>query len=286
MRTVNRSLLPLAVAGALALSLAACGDDSPAAPADTLPAPGTTAPGSAFEHPTGADDVVLRIASVGGFVPVETAFQNLPTVLVAGDGRLIVTGPVIEIFPGPLLPNLQVRTITEAGIQELLGLAAEHGLFTQREYDGPTNVMDAPVTVVEIAAGGSVYDHRAYALGIEGGEPTDDEARRALAEFVAAATGDFLVDNPELGPEQPYTSDTFLVQPTVVNDLSGYEIEPTVTDWPAELEPLVGGACTEVPASVVGEMFAAANQLTLFTSGDQQFSLAVKPLLPDDRCEP
>ena len=145
------------LAGSLVLTLAACGDDGQDAgsldsvPAPTTPTtvPGTTAPGaSPIEHPVGADDVVLRIGYEGGFVPVEVMFQNLPTLLVTGDGRLIVVGPVPEIYPGPLLPNLQVRTISEAGVQQLLAMAADHGLLTQREYDNPTNIADAPDTVV------------------------------------------------------------------------------------------------------------------------------------------
>lgn len=288
-------ILSLAVAGSMTLALAACGDDSQTSSGDTVPAPstpattatstvpGTSAPATgAIEHPVGADDVVLRIGYEGGFVPVEVAFQNLPTLLVTGDGRLIVQGPAIEIYPGPLLPNMQVRTISEAGIQQLLALAADHGLLTERTYENPTNIADAPDTVVTIAANDDTYEHRAYALGIDGEE--GDELRQALADFVAAATGEFVVDNPELGPEQPYTSDTFLVRPALVTDLTGYEIEPTVTDWPADLPPLVDGECTEVPASAVGDLFAAATQLTFFTSADRQFSLAVKPQLPGDTC--
>ena len=70
--------------GVAALLLVACGDDSSngSAPTDSLPvdtvapidttappatAPPTTAP-SGFEHPTGADDVVVRIAYEGGFI--------------------------------------------------------------------------------------------------------------------------------------------------------------------------------------------------------------------------
>ena len=283
--------LSLAVAGSMALALAACGDDSQTASGDTVPAPttpattapGTTAPGAAgIDHPVGADDVVLRIGYEGGFVPVEVAFQNLPTLLVTGDGRLIVQGPLIEIYPGPLLPNLQVRSISEDGIQQLLALAADHGLLTQREYENPTNIADAPDTVVTIAANGEVYEHRAYALGLEGSEP--DELRQALADFVAAATGEFVLDNPELGPEQPYTSDTFLVRPAVVTDLTGFEVEPTLVEWPAGAPALVEGECIEVPAADVADVFADATQLTFFTSGEQTFSLGVKPRLPGDSC--
>ncbi len=296
-RTVRRSIAPL-LAGSLAFTLAACGDDSTDDGAlDTVPAPsGTTNPPtttppstsspeapSGIEHPVGADEVVLEISYEGGFVPVEVAFQNLPTVLVTGDGRLIVQGPQIAIYPGPLLPNMQVRTITDEGIQQLLGLAADHGLLTQREYDNPTNIADAPDTVVTIAANGETYEHRAYALSLE---QEDDELRRMLADFVDEVTGDWMLsDNPELGPEQPLEADSYLVRSIPVDDLSGYEIEPTVLDWPSDLPVLADATeCLAIPAVEVGDLFADANQLTFFTSDDVTYQLAVKPQLPGDAC--
>lgn len=277
---------------ALVLALAACGDDSTGAPASlppvtstpaaptTQPTP-TTAPG--FEHPVGADEVVLRIGYEGGFVPVEYAFLNLPTLLVTGDGRLIVQGAVPAIYPGPLLPNLQVRTISEAGVQQLLERAAEHGLLTPREYTNPTNIADAPDTVVTLQVNGETIEHRAYALGLS---DESDELRAELAAFVAEATGEWLYgDNPELGPEMPYVSDTYLIRATPVNDLTGYEIEPTVTDWPADLAPLAdAGECATYPADSLRAMFEQANQLTFFTDDDVQYQLTVKPLLPGDGC--
>lgn len=300
-RTLRRSIVPL-LAGSLAVTLAACGDDTidgtgDDGPLDSVPAPSgttnppatsppsTSAPGTAsgIDHPVGADDIVLEISYEGGYVPVEVAFQNLPTLLVTGDGRLIVQGPQIAIYPGPLLPNMQVRTITEDGIQQLLELAAEHGLLTEREYDNPTNIADAPDTVVTIAANGETYEHRAYALGLE---QESDELRRMLADFVDQVTGEWMLpDNPELGPEQPFEAQTYLVRSIPVDDLSVYEIEPTVLDWPAELPPLTEATeCLAIPAAEVGDLFAGANQLTFFTSGDVTYQLAVKPQLPGDSC--
>jgi hypothetical protein len=296
-RTVRRSIAPF-LAGSLALTLAACGDDSsddgaldsvPAPPGTTNP-PATTPPStsspaapSGIEHPVGADDVVLEISYEGGFVPVEVAFQNLPMVLVTGDGRLIVQGPQIAIYPGPLLPNMQVRTITEAGIQQLLGLAAEHGLLTQREYDNPTNIADAPDTVVTIAANGETYEHRAYALGLD---EESDEMRQMLADFVDQIMGQWMMpDNPELGPEQPFEAEAYLVRALAIDDLSGYEIEPTVLDWPAGLPPLADATeCLALSAGEVGDLFTEANQLTFFTSDEVTYQLAVKPRLPGDAC--
>jgi hypothetical protein len=299
-RVIGSALL----AGSLVVGLGACGDDTEdATPLDTVPppsdtaptttppttgAPADTAPSNGIEHPVGADEVVLRIAYEGGFVPVDVAFQNLPAVLVTGDGRLITQGPQIAIYPGPLLPNMQVRTISDAGIQELLQLAAEHGLLTEREYENPTNIADAPDTVVTIAANGEVYEHRAYALGLGGGPDGGEtsEPREALASFVEEVTGTWMFEeNPELGAEQPYPTDTYLVRAIAVDDLSGFEIEPTVVDWPAELPPLAEATeCLAIPAAEVGDLFAEADQLTFFTSVDVTYQLAVKPELPGTGC--
>ena len=284
----------LAYAAIAAVVLAACGDDSPSgdAPSDSSPidtvapvdttAPPTTVP-SGIDHPTGADDVVVRIAYEGGFVPVEVAFLDLPTLLVTGDGQAIVQGPIAEIYPGPLLPNMQARPVTEAGIQDLLALAADHGLLADVEYTNPTNIADAPDTVVEIAANGETYVHRAYALGIA---DETDPARATLADFVAQATGDWLYgDNPELGPEAPYVTDTFLIRASEVGDYTG-DIEPTVVDWPAETSVRLADAseCAAVPAAEVGDLFADATQLTFFAEDGITYQLTVKPLLPGDGC--
>ena len=293
----------LAFAALLTLGLAACGDDSSGdqppgtPPVVTVPsvdstappttvaptvAPPTTVP-SGFEHPTGADDVVVRIAYEGGFVPVDMMFLNLPTLLVSGDGHVFVQGPVPEIYPGPLLPNIQVSPVTEAGVQDLLSLADEHGLLADVTYSDPTNIADAPNTVVEIAANGQTFRHSAYALGIN--EETDP-ARKALADFVAAATGDWLYGpNPELGAQEPYQPATYLIRASEVGDYTG-DIEPTVVDWPADASVRLVDAseCAAIPAAEVGDLFASANQLTYFAEAGITYQVTVKPQLPGDAC--
>jgi hypothetical protein len=280
------------------LLLAACGDDSTSgSPASTsggttLPPAGTgsttpgTVPAGAIEHAIGADDAVLRIGYEGGFVPVEIAFQHLPTLLVTGDGRAVQQGPQIEIHPGPLLPNVQQRTITETGVQELLSLAEEHGLFEQRSYEGPENIADAPFTVVRINADGTTFEHRAYALGLDpSADETGDRAR--LADFVTAATDlRSAVGDGELGPEQPYQADTYRIRATVVDDTSGYEVEPTIVDWPADASVRLAAAleCAHVPVEELHDLFTGATQLTFFRDADVTYQVAVVPSLPGDAC--
>jgi hypothetical protein len=293
MRRSNNSLLRLAATTAtVAAVIAACGDDAtvPAAqPGDSIPAPTTTAPppttteapDDAIEHPTGADEVVVEIAVEGGFMPVEAVFTQLPVLLVTGDGSQYVQGPQIEIYPGPLLPNVQVSDIGEHGIQSLLELAAEHGLFTEREYEAPEFVADAPDTVVTVRANGETYVHRAYALGIgglDGSEETGDRAE--LLAFVEAATAGLIEG------ERAFEPDTYLVRATPVDDLSVYEVEPTVTEWPADVSVALADAdrCAPVPAGEVGSLFADANQLTFFVDGDVTYQVSVKPQLPGGGC--
>lgn len=291
----RKNVMYLALAALSALGVAACGDDSsgddpPAtppvetvAPVDTT-APPATVP-SGIEHPIVADDVVVRIGYEGGFAPVEMMFLNLPTLLVSGDGHAYVQGPVPEIYPGPLLPNVQVSSVTEAGIQDLLQLADEHGLLAPVTYpSSPSEVADASDTVVEISANASHYEHRAYALGIV---DETDPARQALADFVAAAADDWLYGpNPEIGPQEPYASDTFLIRAIALTDIST-DIPPTFVDWPVDSSIRLAEAsdCAEMPASEVGDLFASANQLTYFTENGVTYSLLVKPQLPGDTCE-
>lgn len=288
-RVVPRQILPAFAAGALVFALAGCGDDSstadqPDGSTETIAPPATAAPTTAaptptpgFEHPTGADEVVVEIAYEGGFVPVDAAFGQLPLLLVSGDARQFVLGPQIEIYPQPLLPNVLVSEIGETGIQELLDLAAEHGLLTARAYERNDQIADAPDTVVRISANGETYEHRAYALGLDTTETGD---RAELQAFIEAATADLAMDAAEFEPEN------YLIRATPIDDTSGYETEPTLVDWPVESSFLLAGAsdCAEVPAGSVHDLFADANQLTFFVQNDVTYQVTVKPQLPGDAC--
>lgn len=278
----------ISVSALVALALTACGDDTvdPVAEPPATTAPSTVPPepaGDGYEHPDGADDVVVSIEQEGGFAPVEMIFSRVPSLLVSGDGRQFTPGPQIAIYPGPLLPNIQVADIGEEGIQDLLALADEHGLLEQREYKAPANIADATDTVVTIRVDGETYVHRAYALGLEGGldetgAEIDDEARRQLTDFVAEATA---VDEPTEG----FEPEAYLVRATPIDDLGGFDVEPTVLPWPTDVDvDLSTAECAEIPAADVGATFAEANQLTFFEQDGTTYQLAVKPVLPGSSC--
>lgn len=82
----KRLLLPFCATLLLVASaLSACGSDT-------------------IEHATGASDLVLRIETGGGFVPVEVNLTQLPDVSIYGDGTVIVTGPMIKSIRNPHCP--------------------------------------------------------------------------------------------------------------------------------------------------------------------------------------
>src|SRR5207244_9333185 len=101
-----RRLAPFSVAALFVTTLAGC-------------AGGGSSPSGAIAHPAG-DALILRIATEGGFLPPGATFSQVPGLSVYGDGRIIEPGAVAAVFPGPVLPPLLVRRLSEAGIQAIL----------------------------------------------------------------------------------------------------------------------------------------------------------------------
>jgi hypothetical protein len=228
---------------------------------------------------------VIEITYEGGFATPEMTFSRAPLLLITGDGRVISEGPVPAIYPGPLLPNLTERTITEDGIQNLLAKADELGLLADADYARNDQIADAPDTVVRITVDGTTYTHSAYALGFEG---ETDAGRASLFEFVSAATDlAGTVGQNELGTEAPLASDTYLVRATPF-DLATVttEVPATVVDWPADASVRLADAaeCAELPAAEGAPLFADANQLTFFTEGGVTYQVAATPTVPGRSC--
>lgn len=291
---MTKRLIPLVVAIA-GLGIAACGSDGtgPSSPSSdsTLPTVPADGQGDGYTHPTGADEVVVSYAELGGFTTREYAFQQPPSMLISGDGRLFSPGAQIEIYPGPLLPAVQVQAITEAGIQQILAAADEAGLLADVDYTAETNIADASTATVTISADGETWVHEAYALGFagpDGVEPTSE--RQALLRFVTQLTDlEALVGSENLGEATLFEPTEYEIEAIAVDDLSAYGtdgIEPTVEEWPADVSVrLVDAAeCTIVQASEVGELLASANQLTFFTDAGVTYQLLARPALPGSQC--
>jgi hypothetical protein len=280
--------------------------EAPSTEPDTVPRGGTTdeaattdgegsAPAGRHDHPTGADEVVLEYEVGGGFTTPEYAFREPPRLLVSGDGRAFSVGPVAAVYPGPLLPNVQVRPISEDGIQQLLDAADPVGMLDEVEYEGPTTIADAPTTTLTITADGQTWVHSAYALGFTDDPASEGEEsspeRQRLADFVAQLTDlTSLVEPAELGPDEAFVPDDYLVMATTVDDVDARAvegIEPRVVDWPAGAATALAdvGACAVVPAEEsVSALFADADELTFFADGGTVYQVTPTPLLPGTGC--
>jgi hypothetical protein len=278
-------------------ALAACGDPNQA-PAEADPTtPGTTPgatsgtipatiPASGIAHPTGAEDVVIKLSYEGGFVPAGTAFVNTPNLLVSGDGRVFTPALIPMIYPGPLLPTMLVRTITEAGMQSLLAIVHGAGLLaTPPVYEDQPNVVDASSTVLTVTAGGETFVHSAYALGIV--DPQEAGARKTLLDVTLALRDiEKAAGAGNLGADEGFVPTAYRLQARTIDpaELTGQDPAPSVVDWPSTTGVLLAEAatCARVDAAAVGSLFLGAKQNTYFKDGDVVHQLSVAGVLPGD----
>jgi hypothetical protein len=256
-------------------------------------------PQDGIQHPTGVDDLVLRMAVGGGFVPVEYNLKAVPAVSIYGDGRMIVEGPVIEIYPGPAMPNLQVSRLTEEALQAILVEAEKAGLLGEdASYDYPC-VTDLPTTTFTVVAEGTTHTVSAYALGFEegttgtcDGAEGDAEARAALVAF-SQKLGDLSwLPEGSVSAAEPYTPTEMRVyvrpyqaDPQLAQTSTPWPIDPPLAEF-GEPDPNLGDTrCGVVSGSDLETLLPdaqAANELTPWTSEGSEYGLIFRPLLPDE----
>jgi hypothetical protein len=267
----------------------------------------------AIDHPTGSE-AVLVVTSEGGMLPVQMQVTNMPLFVMLGDGRVIVPGVTDLIFPGPALPALQVRQLTEDGIQDVLEAVEATELFAgDLDLRAAQNVVaDATDTVFALDAGGRQVRVSAFALGSLSdpamGEPpptvsaTDIEADAVLRQLMDGLTAiDTSVppDGWEADGWQTYTPEDLRLY---VRDGTGQPVEGgedlpgQVLDWPTDDDPATfgeevaafgeGTRCATVSGDDAATWYAAlseANQQTLWTTdGDDRWLVQVRPLLPHE----
>jgi hypothetical protein len=286
---------------ALALVLAACGGVGNDSGGGGGNGGGTgDDPIPTIDHPTGANDLVLRVATGGGFVPIQYNLKAVPGVSIYGDGRMIVDGPVMEIYPGPALPNLQVTRLSEDAIQAILAEARAAGLLGPDASYDEMCVSDMPTTTFTVNADGATHTVSAYALGFgdgttgETGQCGQEAAARQLLTAFSTKLTDLASWLPQgsLGAEEPYLPSEMRVYVTAYQ--GDPQLEQTPIEWPLEGELGRFGArdvnLSEYRCGVIsGDDLAAvlplaqqANELTPWTSAGTDHSLVLRPLLPDE----
>jgi hypothetical protein len=260
--------------------------------------------GGTVTHPTGRADVVLRIETGGGFVPVEYNLTQLPGLTIYGDGTVLVTGPMIEIYPQPAMPNLQKATISQGDIDKILAAAKKAGLFANGVDYGQPSITDVGTTTITINADGQTYTSNIYALGMEevlkGGTSygltvQQAEARAVVSQFTIE-TGDldtFLKTTLAWAQYEFASLAVFSRANDPANpayDTDG--VQPNHLDWPLGDIATTGEAVqpegyrrvvvTGSDLAQLQPLLGQATQITLWKSADREYYLYFRPLLPDE----
>jgi hypothetical protein len=289
-RAATRLARPAALLAITALAAACVGGAGAAGP---TPSP----------KPEDPDEVIFRVSWEGGFVTPEMLLGRLPLIAMYADGRVITLGPVPAIYPGPFMPNLLEQTLSPEALDGLIALAREKGLLKDVKYDFP-GIADAADTVLEINVDGKSYTLTAYALAESGLDeevapaievpPADKAGRAAMREFIDALTqipaGDFVDE------QHAYDFDAlrlYVTKATIVQDSEFPGEQPPIA-WPLEDlatagEPVanspVGARCLVVDGddlATLTPLLDGANQLSVFESEGEFYSLMPRPLYPDE----
>ena len=279
---------PAAASIVFLLFLMSCAD----APAD----PGA---GNGIDHSTDGNDVLVRVAFEGGFVPLEWTYRSLPSFSLYGDGTLVLPGAQMELYPGPALPAISTRAVTEAGIQATLEevLRAIQGVPDEMLDMGSVVIADAPTTVITIHAGDVDRTIKAYALSELTERPQNmsvDEfqARRQLQDLVTKLGGlETWLPEGSLGTESMYEGSGARL---FVSEYRKVDLPQEPIKWPLggnldRFGDLATGSDTYRCGVVEGADWAAlrgsatqANELTPWTESGARFSILFRPLLPDE----
>lgn len=301
-RLVPFALTPVLVATLVACSAGAAPSAVPSAapsggPSEApSPAPSGTPNVGAVEHKTGATDVILRYDESGGFMMVGYAASQAPHFTLYGDGTVIFRNPMQEMPPaqGSVATFNPMRTakLSEEQIQELLILAlGDAGLAAARPNYENNMVADAGTTVFTIDAGGIKKTVSIYALGFDDPSGQDAVARTAFKKF-ADRLADF-----DLGgtiATDVYTPAAYRASLIESPGIAAPDIREwpwadlTVADFKPDADPngLQFPHRTMTPAEVdmlnVKEYEGGFNGLVLRGSDKKLYTVALRPLLPDD----
>jgi hypothetical protein len=211
---------------------------------------------------------------------------------------------MMELYPGPLLPNLQARPITAGGFAKIVDRARAFDLLSGSGDFTPPNVAPgASLGRIEIVVDGVLHDLT--------GDPSDlvrcGAARcipnpgtpEAFAAFwqVVADLGWLEAD---LGPQGAYVADSYAIL-VGIEPAEEPPLQPKVATWPlatplAAFGKPIGNAATPrcgtvrgADAATLRPALAAANELTRWVDKDAAAgagtAIQVRPMVPgEDVC--
>jgi hypothetical protein len=243
------------------------------------------------------DEVVVQVRYLGGFVEPASLATRLPIVSVYADGRVITEGPVLAIYPGQALPNVQVQRISVEDVNRLVAKAVGAGVGHVGDLGRPP-IADAASTrfMVLTDAGTSVTE--VYALSEAGEDQAglDAAQRRARAKLrdLLATLTDLpgVLGAGAVSESQPYAP-TRLVAVASRWTHPGDNMIPTPPELPWPGPPLPGEpvgtgpdlGCVAMDGEQAAQVLGAARgatTITPWTSGGSRWTVRFRPLLPGE----
>jgi hypothetical protein len=250
---------------------------------------GCAAPPAAGKPPAtfAPAELVLQVRSGGGLMPIEASVTGIAEFSLYGDGRLITTGPTLDIYPGPALPNMEVRRVSGAEVAALARRALDAGVGNG-EDTGTPQVEDAPTTRITVRTSAGPVSTDVLALGLEAGELS--RAQRAARERMKDLVDELRNLPAKRGPGRPYEPARIAaVAGEWRPSADGLPSDPPAVPWPGDAAlpgaPVPGRTavnCLVVDAGPVLAAARGANARTPWLSGDARWSVRFRPLLPDE----
>lgn len=252
--------------------------------------------GGGPDYPAGADELVVRVETRGGFVPIEFNYRRVPEFSLMGDGTIVTVGPQIAIYPPPALPSLVSTRLRAAGIEAILREAENAGVMEGDKDFTNDRVADAPTTVIIVIADGRTHTTSVYALGFEGQPEEVNRIEKFINDLQSLNSGPD--GAPSWMPDDAYDSgetqyeisrlQVITLKPTERDD----DIDPGTATWPLATPlsqvgtPFDGDSrCAVFEGEEVDQLlaeFGKTNQLTRWNSEGELYELAIRPLLPDE----
>ena len=240
-----------------------------------------------------------------------THLVSLPNFLMTGDGRVIVPGAQIDIYPGPALPAVMVRQLSEDGVQAVLREVLDsHQFEFSTEWTGASaSVADAADTVFTLHAAGREVVVRVYALGTldadalpPGVTNSERAAHRALAALEQRlATIGQLAAGRRLArrrvaavPAGARCACWSAMRTTTSRTPAAFRAprcagpSPEIQRHSAQATSLDGYRCGVVAGADAQAWWDAlrdANQLTRWVGGGHRYEVTPRPLLPGEAQE-
>ncbi len=288
----------LVIIAATAVVLSACTAAAPSGSGEPSTGPSTGPSGGPSSSPD-PSALILRATMEGGFVAPGAIRTRLPIVSVFADGRIITEGAVPAIYPGPLVPPLIVRSVGPAGAAGILAAARAAGLTDADATYGPGPVPDAATTVVTVVHDGGQTVSRFGSLASDVGQPAASGPDAQVVAATAALLGRLAGTDSFGGVSQPDQTYLPLGYQLFVSPGAPAPADPALgrppVSWPlatplasfGKADPLGGdgarvGVAVGADGLTLGPILTSASQITPFISGGQQWTIAVKPLLPDE----